>query len=522
MSPDYYEDLPETINKYCDKVDRWLQNVRDIDEKSSLASSTTDEILKMNNDDAEPEDDDNIGPDDNAPQVSSRTGYSSKSSLLRRAELVRLKELEAQVAILQEQQRIEEEELKPEQRQLNLKFEREKLKLQSEIADSMISHNSTNSTPKESKVDVKRMDTKDDLSKPKLKSDTANYSHKIFEEQNKICKEIIHHQQRIGLPQRQTPTFDGNPLQYRSFIRAFETLIEAKEPDPASELYFLEKYTSGRVQELVRSYLHISDPHKGYSEARSLLERRFGDSYKIAMDSIEKLTSGHQIRADDAYALESFSITLSSCKNSLEAIGYLRRIDNPEYMKKIIEKLPYKLQERWRDVVDVIMNEKMRDVTIDDITEFVEKQSRSLNNPIFRKTSQGQRPSYSQATPKSHARQAPKASFSINVSQPNKGDSSSSVPASEVKRTNDCVVCDNDHQITECPQFKSMDLKERLDVVKKKDLCFGCLRRGHQLRTCYKRKPCRECNRKHFTFLHSNTTDDNKKVEAPTKDKAAQ
>lgn len=160
----------------------------------------------------------------------------------------------------------------------------------------------------------------------------------------------------------------------------------------------------------------------------------------------------------------------------------------------------------------------MRDVTIDDITEFVEKQARSLNNPIFGKT-ENRRPSYIQATPKQDSSHAHRASFAAQVTRPNRENPPSSATSSENQTTYSCAACEDDHhQITDCPKFKNMKLTERLDVVKKKHLCFGCLRRGHQLKTCYKRKPCTECNQKHSTFLHSNNTDDVKEsCTAPAK-----
>ena len=56
-------------------------------------------------------------------------------------------------------------------------------------------------------------------------------------------------------------------------------------------------------------------------------------------------------------------------------------------MKKIIKRLPYKLQERWRDVADKIINDEKREVTIEDISKLVEARARSINNPVFGKMS---------------------------------------------------------------------------------------------------------------------------------------
>ena len=69
--------------------------------------------------------------------------------------------------------------------------------------------------------------------------------------------------------------FSGNPLDYCTFIRAFETVIETRESDYAGRLYYLEQHTAGRPQELVRSCLYMN-AEAGYLKARKLLESNFG------------------------------------------------------------------------------------------------------------------------------------------------------------------------------------------------------------------------------------------------------
>ena len=49
-------------------------------------------------------------------------------------------------------------------------------------------------------------------------------------------------------PRRRVPTFDGNLLEYCALVRAFETVIEDKEPDYACRLYYLEQHTAGSTK----------------------------------------------------------------------------------------------------------------------------------------------------------------------------------------------------------------------------------------------------------------------------------
>ena len=85
-------------------------------------------------------------------------------------------------------------------------------------------------------------------------------------------------QNKGKLPQPRVPTFDGNPVEYRTFVRAFENLIESGTSSSTERLYYLEQYTAGDVKELV----HHLAPDEGYAEARRLIEKKFGDDFRIA------------------------------------------------------------------------------------------------------------------------------------------------------------------------------------------------------------------------------------------------
>ena len=137
--------------------------------------------------------------------------------------------------------------------------------------------------------------------------DIYDKDHGIFHRQNCILEEMVIQQQRTTLPRRSMMSFSGDVTQYRTFCQAFETLVEVKEPDPASKLYYLQQFTTGRAQELVRSCLHMT-PNEGYKKARALIEQKFGQKHSIATAHIDQLIKGNPIKSEDGDALEQFSI----------------------------------------------------------------------------------------------------------------------------------------------------------------------------------------------------------------------
>ena len=93
-------------------------------------------------------------------------------------------------------------------------------------------------------------------------------------QQNRIVELFAVNQNKTKLPQPCFPIFYGNPVDYRSFIRAFESLIESRTCSSTERLYYLEQYTTRNVKELKKSRHHLP-PDVGYEEARKLLKKRF-------------------------------------------------------------------------------------------------------------------------------------------------------------------------------------------------------------------------------------------------------
>ena len=136
------------------------------------------------------------------------------------------------------------------------------------------------------------------------------------------------------------PTFNVDSIEYCNFFRAFENMIEAKTTSYSARLYYLVQYTIGDVQELMRSCLAM-DSEKGYCEAQKLLAKRYGQPYRIASACVERVTNGPGIKSEEGAALQSFSLLLTGCKNTLSDIVYLSKIENPDSLKKIASRLPF-------------------------------------------------------------------------------------------------------------------------------------------------------------------------------------
>ena len=65
-----------------------------------------------------------------------------------------------------------------------------------------------------------------------------------------------------------------------------------------------------------------------------------------------------------------------------------------------------------------------------------------------------------------------------------------------------CNYCGARHSCHECSELKKMPVKQRVDALQAKNLCFHCTTSGCRTRTCKDRPTCNICGKKHATLLH--------------------
>lgn len=204
----------------------------------------------------------------------------------------------------------------------------------------------------------------------------------VMQQQNKITELLVKQQKVSTLPQMDIPVFNGDPLEFGFFMKAFEHGIEDRTESNRDRLHFLQQFTRGRPKILVRSCSHMH-PDRGYVEAKKLLNKHFGNEYTIASVYIEKALKWPVIRSDDGEALTEFAVFLTSCCNTVNSMEYIEEMDSPTNMRIVISKLPFKLRERWRGVAcDMQERTKLR-ARFTDLVSFVDKQARIASHPLF-------------------------------------------------------------------------------------------------------------------------------------------
>ncbi len=334
----------------------------------------------------------------------------------------------------------------------------------------------------------------------------------IMQRQNEITAALVQQQLLMSLPSRDIPVFEGDPLQYRSFIRAFEHNIESKA-NKADCLYFLEQFTKGQPRELVRSCQHMM-PDRGYDMAKQLLQEHFGNEFKIASSYIEKALAWPAVKSEDVKALQAYALFLRNCCNVMTELQHMKELDMPTNMRMIMTKLPYKFREKWRTTVHELLERRNRRAVFNDLVTFVERQVKILADPLFgdiqdRSTNKDGLSSRSKSQPQFKYSGAKGNSFATTVThleskEPDSGSVRKMLDSTVEKAGYVCVCCLRSHALAECPWLKSKKHQEKIHFLKQKGICFGCLCSGHMSGDCEKRLTCKVCGKNHPTMLHIN------------------
>ena len=153
------------------------------------------------------------------------------------------------------------------------------------------------------------------------------------------------------------------------------------------------------------------------------------------------------------------------------------------------------------------METERRSVTFSDLAEFVDNEARVTANPIFGKITDDTKPK-NERKGKQNRSGRRKTSLAAQVgnvqSPPPEAPLSGSTPPTEDIL---CSFCNSGHTLDASEALSHLPYPDRIQFLKSKHLCFGCLSSSHAVKECPERKTCMvaNCTRKHPTILHTNT-----------------
>ena len=98
----------------------------------------------------------------------------------------------------------------------------------------------------------------------------------------------------LNIPRAEWDVFNGDPSEYHTFMSVFDGNIDSKIDDPQIKLTRLIQYTKGAAKTAIKSCILIGGAD-GYSKARGILRKRFGNDYVVSESIINDLEHGKRV-----------------------------------------------------------------------------------------------------------------------------------------------------------------------------------------------------------------------------------
>lgn len=312
------------------------------------------------------------------------------------------------------------------------------------------------------------------------------------------------------LPNISLNVFDGyDIIQYTMWRNSFECVIETATEDPVRRLTYLNQYTAGAAQLLIKGFM-CKPTAESYIKAKAVLDKQYGNNSVLARAYMNQIDAHKAVSASDVNGLQSFSNLLSSTLGAMSSLEPLQQLNMDLALQKIILKLPGYMQASWRK--QVFDSEENRGETLDfsALVKFVERELAKARHPVFsaqalNAVNPNQKGINSNENNSKSSNKTIKVLFTGSDQSSNEA-SKAAAPSKFNGKGNHCLYCDKLHHcIDKCRKFLALTNEERQKVVKEKRLCFSCLKhtsRDHTAKTCNRPLKCETCAGKHPTSLH--------------------
>lgn len=296
----------------------------------------------------------------------------------------------------------------------------------------------------------------------------------------------------MGLPKKEIPRFNGDPIDYWRFYHAFTHGIAQYTDDAANRLAYLITYCDGSARKLIE-HCTILDPEEGYEEAWKILKRCFGEPHVIAQKFVASLTDGPVIHADDDTELQTLAEFMRACNLTLQQLGVAAELNTQTTMSAVVARLPKHLQFKWFDVASAIMRTS-RMPNFEELTRFVRESADVAS------TKKMYAPRASASNKQTHVTTTDGVLntrlCTLHVISNNPRGGTSFKPS--------CSRCRERHYLDDCPNFRALPPSQRRVHVEDTRLCTLCLKPNHIADECRTRKVCglKQCAFQHHPLLH--------------------
>lgn len=290
--------------------------------------------------------------------------------------------------------------------------------------------------------------------------------------------------------------FDGDKKKWPAFHDSFKARVcEDPTMPPVQKFQILRAALKGKAMASLGEW-QVCD--QNFEPAWKRLKQLYDDPYTTSKELLAKLLNLDRMDESNGAKLQKMSNVAQEVARQLGAMGYQAQHFDMIFIHIVQSKLDQKTSVDW-DLAR--QNDKP---TLDQFTEFLDRQARALSNaylanslpnpkvqPSRKRTyGQGYQNDNNQSNKKNYQRDSKRSK--PNLSGGNQ------VAVKLEKHV--CAACGEYHFTRKCQQFLKLSLTKKKEKAQKAKLCYNCLNYGHTSRDC-KQGVCNRCERKHNSLL---------------------
>ena len=291
----------------------------------------------------------------------------------------------------------------------------------------------------------------------------------------KARSEVAEHEVSSGLKlsRVELPRFSGRLREYPRFKSDFKTQV-LPNISKESAAYTLRTCLSKRAQDVVRV---IDDD---LDEMWLRLDEEFGDPSQM-VDLIMNDIKRFRLPNNDKKKLLEFIDLIEMGFHDLKYLDMEKEMSNAGTVSIIEGKLPEVIREKWAERVSKDGSEVDKKDKFPHLLKFLLEVKRTTK--------------YMTADIRDHSRSGELKVNHVAVSQRNE----------HASRPIMCLLHGaGEHSTQDCGGFKAMSMDQKNKLLKEKGACWSCLKRGHRIADCRKKRRCgiEGCDQFHHGLLH--------------------
>lgn len=297
----------------------------------------------------------------------------------------------------------------------------------------------------------------------------------------------------VKLPTIAMPTFDGSYEHWLEFRDKFLSLVhDSTEISDIQKFHYLKLSLKGSAELVVESVQFSAD---NYLVAWELLLNRYNNCHLLVHNHIKALFSIQPLTKESPTSIRRLIDTILKNLRALKMLGEPTDYWDTLINYIIVSKLDQTTEREWEQHKHSNFKENHDNskVTLktSDLLQFLKQRADMLETLLV---SHGKHNNISNKKQFTHTHDNSKVHCNVSSNKP--------PTDSQYRVKKSCVMCNGKHPLYSCQKFLDLDVNAKLKLTDNHKLCRNCLRFGHTVSDC-RFGPCRQCNKKHNSLLHS-------------------